>query len=192
MRKKTEAKTTKSAATRAAILAAARQSFAERGYDHTTIRDVAAKAGIDPAMVIRYFKNKDELFARAVAIDLKLPDLSTIDPSRIGETLIRHFLVIWEGENRHRGLPLLLRSAASNAYAANKLREVFAGQVMPALLRAGGPDGAAARAGLVSSQMLGLALCRYILKLPPVVQMSHDEIVRNIGRTIQRYAIGTD
>jgi AcrR family transcriptional regulator len=190
MSKKTEAKTTKSEATRAAILAAARQLFADRGYDHTTIRDVAAKAAIDPAMVIRYFRSKDELFARAVEINLKLPDLSTVDPSRIGEALVRHFLILWEGEQRLRGLPLLLRSAASNAYAANKLKEVFVGQVMPALARAGGPVGAPARAGLVSSQLLGLALCRYVLKLPPVVQMSHDDIATNVGRTIQRYVTG--
>jgi AcrR family transcriptional regulator len=192
MNKKTPVKTTKSEATKAAILAAARRLFAERGYDHTTIRDVAAKADIDPAMVIRYFGSKDDLFVRAVAFDLKLPDLSTADPSRLGETLVRHFLMLWEGENRHRGLPLMLRSAPSNEFAANKAREVFAAQVMPALMRAGGPEGAATRAGLVSSQLLGLALCRYILKLPPVVQMSHDDIVTHVGRTIQRYVTGAE
>jgi hypothetical protein len=69
---------------------------------------------------------------------------------------------------------------------------VFAAQVMPALRRAGGPEGAATRAGLVSSQLLGLALCRYILKLPPVVQMSHDDIVTHVGRTIQRYVTGAE
>jgi AcrR family transcriptional regulator len=192
MSKKNSVKTSKSDLTKAAILTAARQLFAENGYDRTTIRDVAAEAEIDPAMVIRYFGSKDELFALAVVFDLKLPDLGSVDSSRIGETLVRHFLNLWEGENRHRGLPLLLRSAASNEYAAGKAREVFAGQVLPALARAGGRAGAAERAGLVSSQLLGLAFCRYILKLPPVVAMSQERLVTEVGRTIQRYATGAD
>jgi AcrR family transcriptional regulator len=191
MIQKTPAKTKKSERTQAAILAAAGQLFAEFGYDRTTVRDVAARAGIDPAMVIRYFGGKEELFARALAVDLHLPDLGGVDRARIGETLVRHFLSLWEGENRHRGLPLLLRSAASNDYAARKFREVFMGQVLPALLRAGDPATAAARAGLVSTQLLGLGLCRYVLKLPPVVAMPHEQIVKDVGQTIQRYIAGT-
>jgi AcrR family transcriptional regulator len=190
MASKNTAKTGKSERTQAAILAAAGQLFAELGYDRTTIRDVAARAAIDPAMVIRYFGGKEELFARAVVVDLKLPDLSGVARSRIGETLVRHFLGYWESENRHRGLPLLLRSAASNDYAARKVRDVFAGQVVPALARALDPATAAERVGLVSSQLLGLAFCRYVLKLPPVVAMSHELIVREVGATIQRYIEG--
>lgn len=192
MSRKTAAKTSKSDATRAAILEAARQLFAQHGYDRTTVREVAARAGIDPAMVIRYFGSKDELFARAVAFDLRLPDIRSIDPSRLGEMLVRHFLAVWEGENRHRGLPLLMRSAASNPYAASKMREVFAAQVLPAVARLGDPASAPLRAGLVSTQMLGLAFCRYILKLPPVVQLTHEQIVARVGPTIQRYATGSD
>jgi AcrR family transcriptional regulator len=192
MTKKTTAKTKKSEATQAAILAAARQLFAERGYDRTTIRDVAARAEIDPAMVIRYFGSKDDLFVHAADFDLKVPDIGAIDRAKMGEMLIRHFLELWEGENRNKSLPLLLRSAASNEYAARKVREVFASQVLPALARAGATSGAASRAALVSSQLLGLAFLRYVLKLPPVVQMSHDDIVRHVGRTLQRYVTGTD
>jgi AcrR family transcriptional regulator len=176
--------------TRAAILAAAQKLFAGQGYELTTIRDVAAIAEIDPAMVIRYFGSKDELFARAVVFNLKLPDLSKAERSEIGEALVRHFLSLWEGDNANGAMPILLRSAASNEIAANKLREIFMGQVMPALARVGGKAGVAERAGLVSSQLLGLALCRYVLKLPPVVGLSQDMIIREVGRTIQRYATG--
>ncbi len=180
---------TKSDRTRAAILAAAEALFAARGYERTTVRDIAAGAGIDPSMVIRYFGSKDELFARVAEPDLRIPDLRSVERAEIGETLVRHFLDLWEGES---GLAILLRSAASNEQAATKLRETFKAQVMPALARAGGKAGAAERAGLVASQMLGLALCRYVLKLPPMVSMSRDAIVKQIGKTLQRYATCDD
>src|SRR6185436_15458780 len=99
-------KTTKSDRTRAAILAAAQKLFAGQGYERTTVRDIAAIAEIDPALVIRYFGSKDELFARVAVFDLKLPDLSKADRSKIGEMLVRHFLSLWEGENANGGLPI--------------------------------------------------------------------------------------
>ena len=180
---------TKSDRTRAAIIAAAQVVFAAHGYERATVRDIAARAGIDPAMVIRYFGSKDELFARVAVFDLKLPDMSAVDRNLIGEALVRHFLSLWE-DDANGGLTVLLRSAASNEYAAKKLRDVFTGQVMPTLARLGGTAGAAERAGLVSSQLLGLALCRYVLKLPPVVAMPRESIIKEVGKTIQRYAMG--
>jgi AcrR family transcriptional regulator len=187
-------KSSKSDRTRSEILAAAQQLFAARGYDGTTIRDVAAKAAIDPAMVIRYFHNKDELFARAATINLKLPDLRGIEPPAIGEALIRHFLELWEGPDAASGkaMTILLRSAASNDFAAQKVREVFAAQVGKTIVAIGPRDTAGRRAGLVASQLLGLALCRYILKLPPVVALSRDDIVRDVGATLQRYVASTE
>jgi AcrR family transcriptional regulator len=181
----------KSDRTRAAILAAAESLFAANGFERTTVRDIAERAAIDPAMVIRYFGSKDELFAQATVFDLKLPDLSNIDRESIGETLVRHFLNLWEGDQSNGGLPVLLRSAASHAYATSKLQELFMAQVLPAVARGGSRATAADRAGLVASQLLGVALCRYVLKLPPVVAMSQSTLVREVGRTIQRYATGT-
>jgi AcrR family transcriptional regulator len=180
-------KTRKSDRTRAAILDAAQKLFAQHGHDRTTVRDIAAKASIDPALVIRYFGSKDELFVRAAAFDLRMPDLSKVKRSQIGDTLIRRFLELGEG---FTGMTVLLRSAASNDYAASRVRELFAAQVLPAFARVGSRASAAERAGLVASQLLGLALCRYILKIPPVAEMSAEEIVKHIGPTIQRYASG--
>ena len=185
-------KLSKSDRTRAAILDAARELFAGHGYERTTVRDIAARAAIDPALVIRYFGSKDDLFARVAVIDLKLPDLSQVDRANVGETLVRHFLKIWEGENGNGGLTVMLRSATSNEFAAGKLREVFAGQVLPTLAKVGDVSTMKERAGLISSQLLGLALGRYVLKLPPVVGLSREQIIREVGRTIQRYATGED
>jgi AcrR family transcriptional regulator len=180
-------KARKSDRTRAAILDAAQKLFAQHGHGRTTVRDIAAKASIDPALVIRYFGSKDELFVRAAAFDLRMPDLSKVKRSQIGDTLIRRFLELGEG---FTGMTVLLRSAASNDYAASRVRELFAAQVLPAFARVGSRADAAERAGLVASQLLGLALCRYILKIPPVAEMSAQEIVKHIGPTIQRYASG--
>lgn len=178
-------KTAKSERTRAAIEVAARRLFALQGYERTTVREIAAAAEIDPALVIRYFGSKDELFSAVAEPNLRLPDLSQVPVKRIGETLVGHFLDLWEGGS---GMPVLLRSAASNEAAAERLKLIFASQVFPVIASAGRPETAPQRAGLVGAQLLGLAMTRYILKLPPVVAMERDFIVREVGKTIQRYA----
>ena len=180
----------KSDRTRAAILDAAQRLFAERGHAATTIRDVASEAGVDPALVMRYFGSKDELFVRAAAFELKLPALDKLDRSMIGEELLRHFLGVWEGPQANNGMAVLLRSAASNDLSADKMREVFAAQVLPGIARVGSRATAGQRAGLVATQLLGLALCRYLLKIPPVAEMSVEELIRQVGPTVHRYAVG--
>jgi len=180
----------KSERTRAAILKAAQELFAELGYERTTVRDIAARAAIDPAMVVRYFGSKDALFARATAIDLKLPDLTKAAPAQFGEILIRHFLEVWEGPSSNGTLTILLRTSASDEDVAAKMRNVFAGQVLPMLARVAVPGEVATRAGLLSSQLLGLALCRYVLKVPPVVAMTPERIIACFGPVLQRHLTG--
>lgn len=180
----------KSDRTRASILAAAEKLFASLGYERTTVREIATRAAIDPAMVIRYFGSKDALFAEVAKFDLNLPDLGRIDRDSMGETLVSHYLGLWEGKHANAGLQILLRSAASNDYAASKMRGMFAAQVLPAIARVGSRSTAAERAGLVASQLLGMALCRYVLKLPPIASMKPKTIVKEVGATVQRYATG--
>jgi len=84
---------------------------------------------------------------------------------------------------------VLLRSSTTNAEAAQRMQEIFAGQLLPAIAKINSSD-APRRAGLIATQVLGLALCRYVLRLPPVVAMSHDEVVAWLGPTIQRYLEG--
>lgn len=182
----------KSDRTRAAILAAARAQFARHGYEATTIRDVAAAAAIDPSMVMRYFGSKDELFARAAAIELHLPDLSRLDRAMLGETLVRHFVSLWEGPEGDPGMTILLRAAATNDDAAQKMREVFAAQVLPALAKVGRGKDFPARAALISTQLLGLALCRYILKIPPLAAMPNAALTAQVGPILQRLIDGDD
>ncbi|MEN3308584.1 MAG: hypothetical protein V7603_4786 [Micromonosporaceae bacterium] len=181
----------RSDATRAEILRAARARFAADGYQKATIRAIAADAGIDPSMVMRYYGTKDQLFAAAVDIDLRLPDLTRIPQRRLGVTLVAHFLHRWEGAAADDGLLMLLRSAATDRAAAERLRTAFRGQLVPVVRHlVDNRAQAAERAGLVATQMLGLALCRNILRLPPVAAMSPDTLAARIGPTVQRYLTG--
>jgi AcrR family transcriptional regulator len=181
------APTRRSDVTRAEILRAARSRFAADGYQRATIRAIAAEAGIDPSMVMRYYGSKDGLFAAAVEVDLRLPDLSTIPRRKLGATLVAHFLRRWE-DPADDALLMLLRSGVTDESAAARLRTVFREQLTPVLLGlADDRDAAAHRAGLVATQMLGLALCRNLLRLPPVAAMDADTVVARIGPTIQRY-----
>ncbi|MGW6726315.1 TetR/AcrR family transcriptional regulator [Nocardia sp. NPDC055029] len=180
----------RSDATRAAILAAARARFATDGYAKATIRAIAADAAIDPSMVMRYFGSKDGLFAAAAQIDLDLPDLGAADPDTMGELVIRRFLTIWE-ENDNTVLLILLRSSITDDAVAARFREVFAQQVLPAVLRFGTPADAPRRAALIVTQLLGLALCRYVLRIPPVVDLTPSQIVTDIAPTLQRYLTST-
>ncbi len=173
--------------TREAILAAAREQFAATGYQGTTIRAVAAAAGIDPALVIRYFGNKEKLFATASEFDLRFPDLTVVDPAMVGRHVVTHFLNRWEGDE---ALTVLLRSATTNAEAAQRMREIFGAQLVPAVAKLVPAGEAERRAGLIGAQMMGLALCRFVLAVPPVANMTREEIIASIGPTIQRYLSG--
>jgi AcrR family transcriptional regulator len=162
--------------TRAAILDAARRRFAEQGYDRTTIRAVAADANIDPSMVMRYYGSKDRLFEAALTVDLHLPDLTAVPRGQLPRTLVLTFLDRWEQAPAGDTLLVLLRSAVTADHAAARMREIFASQVGPALAPVVGAQGAPARAALVTSQLLGLALGRYILRIPALTEPSPEEI----------------
>lgn len=174
--------------TKEAILAAARERFAADGYERATIRAIAADARIDPALVMRYFGNKEKLFAAAADFDLRLPDLTGLPCERIGALLVEHFIERWEADDTFMAL---IRTAVTHEAAAKKVRAVLSSQVMPTIAALSGePARAGLRAGLVSSQILGIALCRYVLRLPPIVAMSRTEIVAWLGPTVQRYITG--
>jgi AcrR family transcriptional regulator len=176
--------------TRRRILRAARQRFTTDGYERTTIRAVAADAAIDPSMVMRYYGSKEGLFAAATAFDLRLPDLGAIAPEERGAALVRHFFSRWEGDAEDDALRVLLRAAATNEAAASRMRAIFERQLVPTLAKACPEGEVAERAGLVASQMLGLAYCRYVLRLPPVAELGIERLVARIGPTIQRYLSG--
>ncbi|HEV2667426.1 MAG TPA: TetR family transcriptional regulator [Blastocatellia bacterium] len=175
----------RSDATKAAILAAARERFAAEGYERATIRAIAADAAIDPAMVMRYYGSKEKLFAAAAEFDLRLPDLTALPRQSVGKALVKHLLERWESDDT---LKALLRAAVTNKAAAARMRAIFASQLGPAITKLCGDSATAGtRAGLITTQALGLALCRYVLRLPPVVAMERAEVIDWLGPTFQRY-----
>ena len=180
----------KSDRTRAAILDAARTMFAKHGYEGTTVRAIAELASIDPSMIIRYFGGKDGLFSLASKVDIGLPAIDSAAPVPVGELLVGHFLDLWEGSGKDMGLVILLRAAATNEEAAERIRTIFREQILPAAARLGDPSTAEVRAGLVVSQLFGLALCRYILAIPPVAAMSREEILEYLAPVVELHLFG--
>ncbi len=180
--------------TRDAILVAARADFAERGYDHATIRAIAAQAGVDPALVIHYFGSKDALFEAAlelpVAPGLILERARAGCADEIGAALTRTFLEAWEPPETRNQLLAMLRSAATNERAMGMIRDLLVREVFGPVTRALGVPDARLRATLVGSQFIGLAIMRYIGGLEPLASASIDELVAAIGPTVQRYLTG--
>jgi len=181
--------------TRRRILDAARRLFATEGYERTTIRAVASKAAIDPSMVMRYYGSKDGLFAAAMDIDLRLPDLTQWRTDEIGEHMAAHFLDRWEGPRSGDELPLLFRTAVGNPEAASRLQQIIEGQLAPAIARISSPGRARRCAALIASQMIGMGYARYVLKLSFVVALPRKLIVEQMGAVVQsyiRYGLGED
>ncbi|WP_447646205.1 TetR/AcrR family transcriptional regulator [Nocardioides zeae] len=174
--------TAKGLRSREAILSAAAERFETDGFDGTTIRAIARAAGIDPAMVVRYFGSKERLFLAATTIDLALPSLDAVPVDQLGATLARHAVALWHSEQPGRALRILLRAAATDPEAAARVRGVFLDQVLPLLARH--PDGEL-RAGLVSAQILGYAFGRYVAHLPPLDAVEADEAARLLGAALQ-------
>ncbi|WAJ46703.1 TetR family transcriptional regulator [Mycobacterium sp. Aquia_216] len=172
--------------TRADILAAARSRFAAEGYERTTLRAVAAEVGVDAALVIRYFGSKQELFAEAAEFAIELPELSNVDPDEIADLLLPRFFAVWEEDET---FVALLRAAMTSPIAADALRRVFATQVAPKLITAT-PDHPVQRIGLMGAFVIGLATTRYVLKNPPVANLSREELSRWAAPVIRQILVG--
>lgn len=139
-------------------------------------------------MVMRYYGSKSGLFSAVVDLDLYLEKIPPTSRSKLGEALARHFVARWEGELSDEAITLLLRSAATNLDAAERMRTIIGTQVTK-FVRDRISDGAeaASRAGLVSSQLLGLALTRYVIQLPPIAGMDVDTVVESVAPVLQYY-----
>jgi AcrR family transcriptional regulator len=173
----------RSQATRDRIFVEARRLFGEVGYERTTIRAVAAAAGIHPSMVMRYYANKEGLFAAAASFDLALPELGDVRINDVGKTLIRHFLRRWAAEGDD--LPALLRVAVTHEEGRARLFALFREQVVPVVAKLCGARRAESCAALLATQTIGLAFTRYVLKMPSVVDLPDDVIIERLGATVQ-------
>lgn len=178
--------------TRTSILDAARRIFAEKGYDKASIRAVAAAAEVDPALVHHYFGTKEKLFLASMDAPINpaelIPEALRGPRDEAGERLIRLVLTVWDSPAGAAALGLF-RSALSNEWTARLLREFVITQI---LRRAVGelaiePDEAPARISLIATQIAGVVVIRYVLKVDPVASMPAEQLVQAIGPNIQRF-----
>ncbi|NYD43519.1 TetR family transcriptional regulator [Nocardioides panaciterrulae] len=179
--------------TRAAILAAARERFAAAGYAGTSIRAVAAAAGVDAALVHHYFGTKDDLFL--AALELPVDPRAMIAPvvagglDGVGERLFRVFLQVWDDERNQASLLALVRGLAEPS-GQRLLRDSLLQMVLGPVGRALDLDRPDERLALVASQMVGVVILRYLLRVEPLVSMGPEELVAAYGPTLQRYLTG--
>jgi AcrR family transcriptional regulator len=187
--------------TREAILESARRQFAEHGYSGATIRAIAAGADVDPALVHHYYGNKERLFAAAMELPIVPGEvisqiLSKVvhEPGQpVGEQMVRSALALWERPDVQGAFRAQLRSALTSEQAATSLREFITEAILrPVASVASGtdPERTPFRASLVGSQMLGLALTRYMLRVGPIAAASPEELAAAIGPTIDQYLTG--
>ena len=179
---------------RSVILDAARPLFAERGYRDTTMRAVAQAAGVDVALVAYYFGNKEGLFAESMNLPVHPQELigaafaDGIDAA--GPRLVEMFLGLFESPTTGPPLVGLLRSAVGHESTRKAFSEFVATEIlshyeelMP------GPD-TQRRIMLVGSQLIGMAMLRFVLRIEPMVERPRDQLVADLGAAVQRYLTG--
>ena len=180
--------------TRGRILGAARAAFADHGFDGATVRDVAARAGVDPALVHHYFGSKQRLFVAAMQFPV---DVAAVVPAilrgpreGLGERFVRFVVETWDRPEVRPMLLGVVRSAATDATAAAMMRAVLADGPLLAIATAIDLPDARLRASLAGSQLIGIAMARYVVGIEPLASMSPAELAAAVGPALERYFTG--
>ena len=182
--------------TREAILDAARAVFAEKGYDGASIRLIATNAAVDPALVHHYFGTKDDLFLATVGAPVDptkmIPAILDGDRDNIGHRLVRLFLSVWGDPTSGPALLAIVRSALAHDWSARMLREFLTSQILRRIIANVDVPASEApmRAALVASQMIGVGITRYIVRIEPIASADVETVVAMVGPTVQRYLTG--
>jgi AcrR family transcriptional regulator len=181
--------------TRGQIITAARHAFAAKGFAGTSMRGIASDAGVDAALIHHYFDSKQQLFLATIAMPLELPgfveQVAAGTRSDLGERLVRTVLGVWDSDLQP-SLVAAIRTALTDPVLTRSVAEFFTLEVIGHVLRRDDlpAEEANRRAGLVASQILGLLIGRYVLRLPVLVNRESADLVTEIGPTVQRYIDG--
>ena len=179
-------------AARDRILAAAREEFAERGYEKTSVRGIAKAAGVDPALVHHYFGTKEGVFEASIEVAagplLNAPGSIAEGPlDGVGERLARFFFGVWENPATRKALLAIVRSAMNNEAAAAVFRRLISAQLLRRIaVQLDLPD-AELRAELAAAQLVGIAMLRYVIKVEPLASANPDEIIARVAPAIQAH-----
>ena len=177
--------------TREDILAAARRAFGDRGYEATSLRSIADRVHVDPALLVHYFGSKEGLFLAALEVTVGpsalFSGLSTLDVREAAELIVGRYLTVLDQEQTRDVVLALVRSAVSSERAATMLREFLVGEMLACLSPLiDQPDGRV-RASLVVAQLIGIAVLRHVVKLDAVVRASDDELISLVAPVIEGY-----
>ncbi|GGO95480.1 TetR family transcriptional regulator [Wenjunlia tyrosinilytica] len=181
---------------RQAILTAARAKFALYGYEGASIRSIAQEAGVDTALIHHFFLSKEGLFAASIhdAIEPERMVEQVLGKRRatrgLGERLARYFMGLWEAPETRDKMRSILRSALSHDRAQKMLRDFVAVEVLGPIAGSTGKSHPEVRAALAASQLIGLALTRYIVELGPIASLDAEQVVACVAPTLQRYLVG--
>lgn len=178
--------------TKSEILSAAREVFGESGYDRSTVRQIASRAGVDPALIHHYFGSKEDLFAASISLPFNPADVVgqvlEEDLAAAGPKLARVFFTVWENEEPRASLLGVLRTAMGGDERGIKafrefLLEGLKGRIAPLI---GEPD-AELRALAIASHLVGIAIVRYVVRMEPMASAEVDEIIELVGPRLQSY-----
>jgi AcrR family transcriptional regulator len=184
--------------TRAQIVEAAKQVFAEHGYDKASLRAIARVAGVDAALVHHYFDGKPDLFmaAMSIPIDPRAVKLAAVPPVGVpfaGAAIVEGFLTMWDvAEGTGSSFAATVGAMAASPAVADAMREFVAERVWSIVTTVDDDDEEKSRVrrGLVASQLMGLAFARYLLRVPPLSTTTPKEIGQWAGPTLDRYVFG--
>lgn len=180
--------------TREQIAEAARDQFAEHGYDRATLRGIAAEAGVDVALISHFFGSKQRLFVTVMGFPFTarevVPQIVGPGLEGAGERLARFIVSLLEDPAGRARVMGLVRAAASEPEAAEAIRALITRELIGAFVENLGVPDADLRASLVGSQVVGLVMARYVVKVEPLASLEPDALVRAIAPTFQRYLEG--
>ncbi|MBA2552666.1 MAG: TetR/AcrR family transcriptional regulator [Geodermatophilaceae bacterium] len=180
--------------TKRQIVDVARAQFAELGYDGVSLRGIARAAGVDPALVHHYFDGKSGLFADVMQLPvdpaLALPIVLDGELDQLGERLLRFFIGLWESPETGPRMRAAFRTALSSEESSRRLGDFVAREIMTRLAARLDSDRPQLRATLTGSQLIGLAVGRYLVQVDPLTQASVEELVTATAPTLQRYLTG--
>lgn len=171
--------------TEAAILHAAQEQFAEAGFERTTIRSVASQAGIDPALVMQYFKSKEGLFAASARWTVDHKKLGGASLEELPETALEDLFSGFEDPERREAALALIRNCLTHPGAAEIMRDEVLCESQVMLAKTIGGDDGALRAGVLGACMIGLIISRYMLEVPEVAGASREDIERVLGPALK-------
>lgn len=177
--------------TRTEILEAARAEFAAKGYDGATLRGIARTAGVDPRLVHHYFDGKQSVFQEVLHMPVHLEEVIesvfAAGPDNLGERVLRTFFAVWDAPAASERLVAFVAASSSGTGAARTMQQFLTREVLSRISRFAADDDPQLRASLIASQLLGIAIARYVLQIEPFASADPEVLIPFLAPTIERY-----